>query len=262
MPDPAPDQGSPLQGAPRRDDAARDAPPRLSIIIPVLNEAAALPATLAALCPLPGLEVIVVDGGSDDATVALAARAGARVLHAARGRGTQLHAGALAARGPVLWFLHADTQPRCAAAAAAAIAAALQAPTTVGGYFRLRFRPHRDGRRLAPRFLTGLYPRLRWLGLVYGDSGIFLRRSTYHQMGGFAPLPLFEDLDLLRRLRRCGHVARLAESLQTSSRRFEAGFPRTFGRWTLLQCLFWLGVSPHRLARHYPTTPRPVESGK
>jgi len=244
MPDPLPDGRAP-------DFDELDAPPRLSVIIPVLNEATALPATLAALRPLSGLEVIVVDGGSDDATVALAASAGARVLHAARGRGTQLHAGALAARGPVLWFLHADTQPCCAASATAAITAALLAPSTVGGYFRLRFRPHRDGRRLAPRFLTWLYPRLRWLGLVYGDSGIFLRRSTYHELGGFAPLPLFEDLDLLRRLRRRGQVARLSETLETSSRRFDAGFPRTFLRWTLLQCLFWLGAPPHRLASHY-----------
>ncbi|MHB8735491.1 MAG: TIGR04283 family arsenosugar biosynthesis glycosyltransferase [Terriglobales bacterium] len=230
-------------------------PPRFSVIIPVLNESQALPATLDALRRVPELEIIVVDGGSSDATLAIARSLGACVLAAARGRGGQLHAGAMAAHGDVLWFLHADTRPQDAPGAIVAMTLALNDPAVVGGYFRLSFSPHADGRRAAPRLLTWIYPRLRWLGLWYGDSGMFLRRTTYRSAGGFAPYPLFEDLDLMRRLRRRGRIVLVSETLQTSSRRFaNRGFPLTFAHWTLLQCLFWLGVSPIRLARHY----RPV----
>ena len=219
----------------------------LSIIIPALNEARDIGATLEAAARVRGLtEVIVVDGGSADATAGVARACGARVVAAARGRGAQMHAGALAARGDVLWFLHADTL--APADAAGRIARALEDARAVGGNFRIRF----DGAGGAARFLTWLYPRLRLLGLAYGDSGFFVRRAAYERAGGFKPFPIFEDLDLLRALRRQGRFVQADSCVVTSSRRFEGrSFALTFARWSLLQTLYWLGVSPHALARLY-----------
>jgi GT2 family glycosyltransferase len=118
----------------------------------------------------------------------------------------------------------------------------------VGGNFRLRF----DGAKRAARFLTWLYPQLRKLGLAYGDSGIFVRAAAYREIGGFKPFPIFEDLDLVRRLKRVGRVAHLPATVVTSSRRFEGrSFPLTFTRWAILQVLYWLGVHPRTLARLY-----------
>lgn len=226
----------------------------ISIIIPALNEAGAIGATLDAAARVKGdVEVIVVDGGSADGTAEVARARGARVVTSARGRGAQMHAGALAARGEVLWFLHADTL--APADAAECIERALRDPRAVGGNFRIRF----DGERRAARFLTWLYPRLRLLGLTYGDSGIFVRRAAYERTGGFKPFPVFEDLDLLRALWRQGRFVQAEGFVVTSSRRFEGrSFALTFARWALLQSLYWLGVSPHTLARLYA----PVRGGR
>src|SRR5215207_2619593 len=220
---------------------------KLSIIIPALDEARDIGAALEAAARVKGVaEVIVVDGGSADGTAEVARARGARVVTSARGRGAQMHAGALAARGEVLWFLHADTL--APADAAECIDAALRDPRAVGGNFRIRF----DGTRRAARFLTWLYPRLRLLGLAYGDSGFFVRRAAYERAGGFKPFPIFEDLDLLRALWRQGRFAEAEACVVTSSRRFEGrSFALTFARWSLLQTLYWLGASPHTLARLY-----------
>lgn len=219
----------------------------ISIIIPALNEAQAIGATLEAAARVKGeVEVIVVDGGSADGTAEAARARGTRVITSARGRGAQMHAGALAARGEVLWFLHADTL--VPADAAECINAALLTPGAVGGNFRVRF----DGSSSSARFLTWLYPRLRLLGLAYGDSGFFVRRAAYERAGGFKPFPVFEDLDLLRALWRQGRFVQADACVITSSRRFEGrSFALTFARWSLLQGLYWLGVSPHTLARLY-----------
>jgi rSAM/selenodomain-associated transferase 2 len=222
-------------------------PPVLSVIIPTLNEARCIEATLDAVARLRGrVEVIVVDGGSSDGTADLVRRREMGLIEAERGRGSQLHAGACAAGGEVLWFLHADTLPP--EDAAECIAAALVDPAVVGGHFAIRF----DGRRAAARVLTWIYPRLRWLGLCYGDSGIFVRREAYQRAGGFRPYPIFEDLDLLRRLGRLGRLARLPAAVVTSSRRFEGrSFTLTFAWWTVLQVLYWAGVPPRMLGRMY-----------
>ena len=221
--------------------------PKLSVIIPALDEARSIGAALDALARVGGgVEVIVVDGGSADATAEVALARGARVVRAERGRGAQMHAGALASRGEVLWFLHADTL--APADAAERIFEALEDPRAVGGNFRVRF----DGGRAAARFLTWLYPRLRLLGLAYGDSGFFVRRAAYERAGGFKPFPIFEDLELLRALWKQGRFVQADASVVTSSRRFEGrSFALTFARWSLLQGLYWLGVSPHALARLY-----------
>ena len=222
-------------------------PPALSVVIPTLNEAHSIGRTLDALAGAArGAEVIVVDGGSADGTVEIAQGRGALVITSERGRGAQMRAGACAARGHVLWFVHADTRP--GSGCARQIEEALRDPWVVAGNFDVLF----DGRGRAARFLTWLYPRLRLFGLCYGDSAIFVRREVYERIGGFRAFPVFEDLDLVRRLRRTGRVAHLPEKVTTSSRRFEGrSFAVTFARWSLLQLLYWLGVRPRTLGRLY-----------
>ncbi len=219
----------------------------ISIIVPALNEEAAIGATLRSLCALPGdKEIIVSDGGSTDRTIALAQEAGARVVRAPGGRGSQMHAGAEVAMGDILWFVHADTIPP--PHALTDLQAALAHQNVAGGNFGLVF----DGSSRAARQLTAIYPILRRLNLCYGDSGIFLRRNTYEEIGGFRPLALFEDLDLLRRLRPRGKFVHLPCRIVTSSRRFEnKNFFLVWLHWTGLQVLYWCGVDPNWLARSY-----------
>ncbi len=219
----------------------------LSVIIPTFNEAHSIGETLKRVAALRGdVEVILVDGGSVDGTVEVARRRGVKVMTAAPGRGSQMHAGASVARGSALLFLHVDTHP--APDAGERAMEALREPETVSGNFSVRF----DGDGRAARFLTWLYPQLRKLGLCYGDSAIFVRREAYDEIGGFRPHPIFEDLDLVRRLRRRGRVVHLPAIVVTSSRRFEdRRFSLTFARWASLQVLYWLGVPPRALNRLY-----------
>ncbi|MFL6449562.1 MAG: TIGR04283 family arsenosugar biosynthesis glycosyltransferase [Bryobacteraceae bacterium] len=219
----------------------------VSIIVPTLNEASEIRDTLRALQALGGeKEILVVDGGSEDDTVSIASAAGAFVVQTARGRGLQQHAGALAARGEVLWFVHADTVPP--PAAISDINVALRDRSVVAGNFGLIF----DGPSRASRQMTAIYPTLRWLNLCYGDSGIFVRRTIYEGVGGFQPFAVFEDLDLLRRLRKAGRFVHLKTRIVTSSRRFEGrNFAAMWLHWTALQLLYWAGVHPNRLASWY-----------
>ncbi|MFL6417493.1 MAG: TIGR04283 family arsenosugar biosynthesis glycosyltransferase [Bryobacteraceae bacterium] len=219
----------------------------VSIIVPTLNESAQIEDTLRALQALQGeTEILVADGGSEDETVSIAIAAGAIVIQSARGRGMQQHAGALAARGDVLWFVHADTIPP--PAAISDINGALRDSSVVAGNFGLTF----DGSSRAARHMTAIYPTLRWLNLCYGDSGIFVRRSVYESVGGFRPFAVFEDLDLLRRLRKAGRFVHLKTRIVTSSRRFEGrNFAGMWLHWTALQLLYWAGVPPNTLANWY-----------
>ena len=219
----------------------------VSIIVPALNEALQIRNTLRVLQALEGeKEILVVDGGSEDETAAIAQAAGAIVLQSPRGRGVQQHAGALQACGTTLWFVHADTTPP--SHALTEIVAALDDPTVAGGNFGLTF----DGTSRAARQLTAIYPVLRWLNLCYGDSGIFIRKTVYDAIGGFRYFALFEDLDLLKRLRRAGRFVHLKTHIITSSRRFEKkNFALMWAHWTILQILYWGGVSPNLLARWY-----------
>ena len=221
---------------------------RVSIIIPTLNEETHIVENIRSLQRLSGeKEIIVVDGGSADRTVPLALVQGVRVVTAPQGRGPQMHIGALEATGDVLWFIHADTTPP--PPALEHIRESLELKSTVGGNFSLLF----DGPSRAARQLTAIYPLLRFFGLCYGDSGIFVRRDVYHQIGGFHSLPVFEDLDLLRRLRRVGRFVHLNCQIVTSSRRFEhRNFALVWLHWTTLQLLYWCGVSPSVLSRWYP----------
>lgn len=223
----------------------------VSIIIPTLNEAASIKLTLEAVKSFgASAEIIVVDGGSTDETVSIVESYKIRVLRSARGRGTQMHAGAKESSGEILWFLHADTI--APPAAIEEITGALRDSSVVGGNFTICF----DGERHAARFLTRLYPQLKRIGLCYGDSAFFVRRAVYERIGGFAPFPLFEDLDFYRRMCRAGRTANLSARVTTSSRRFEnRSFVLTFARWSILQIFYWLGVSPHRLVKSYYPQP-------
>jgi rSAM/selenodomain-associated transferase 2 len=224
--------------------------PEISIIIPALDEADSIRETLEALQPFDNTEIILVDGGSSDATIPIAETYGVKILHAPRGRGAQLQFGAANSNGGILWFLHADTI--APPDSVEQIKQALGDPRAAGGNFTIRF----DGERLAAKFLTRLYPNLRKLGLIYGDSAIFARREIYQKMGGFKAFPIFEDLDFIERLKKEGAVVTLPAIVTTSSRRFEnKSFLLTFLRWTILQILYWLGVSPDKLLKiYFPAT--------
>jgi len=221
----------------------------ISIVIPTLNEAGRLPQLLARLAaePVPR-EVIVVDGGSHDATVFLARAAGARVLRASPGRGQQLAVGAAAAGGDALLFLHADSRFPPGGLAQIETALALD-PDCPGGNFRLLF----DGDTPFSRWLTGFYARIRALGLYYGDSGVFVRRRVYDEIGGIRPIEVMEDYDFTRRLERAGRTCCIDDPpLVTSSRRFEGRRPFAIVLgWLEIHALYHLGVSPGLLARRY-----------
>jgi len=223
----------------------------ISVIVPTLNEAAALPKLLRALAAQDEAhEIIVADGGSADGTIALAAAAGARVVAAPRGRGAQLAAGATAARGEILWFVHADTAVPYTAMRA--LKHALDRAGVVGGNFRLLF----DGGTRFARFMAAFYAAIRHLGLFYGDSGIFVRRDIYEAAGGIRPLALMEDYDFVRRMKRAGRIMCIRfPPLVTSSRRFAGRNPAAIvSGWLAIHALFALGVRSEVLARVYRST--------
>jgi rSAM/selenodomain-associated transferase 2 len=224
----------------------------ISVIIPALNEASDIAATLRAIFALdPTLEVIVADGGSDDGTADVASLQGARVVQSRQGRGLQLARGAEEARGEVLWFVHADTLVH--PSALEDIRASLRHPGVAGGNFRLRFAGQSLGARLLNR-MQGLRTILGW---DYGDNTIFVRRGVYWKVGGFQSYPLFEDADLVKRIRRAGRFATLPGPVTSSSRRFDKGrFFSTAMLWIVLQTLYWIGVPPRVLARLYPPVRR------
>ncbi len=229
---------------------------KISVIIPVLNESADLGKTLDALrLADPKVEIIVADGGSNDGTLAIAERYGVVIVDSPRGRGGQLGAGALKATGGILWFLHADSIP--SPNALQEIEKAMEGPNIIGGNLAIRF----AGDSHPARFMTWFYPHLRKIGLRYGDSGIFVRRGVYERVGGFKPLPLFEDVDLISRIRKEGNLATLDVEIVTSSRRFDGrSFTPVFLRWVVFQCLYWFGVSPYWLASLY--YPEVIKKGR
>jgi rSAM/selenodomain-associated transferase 2 len=220
---------------------------RASVIVPVLDEEGALPGLLGHLAALPGdWEVIVADGGSRDATRAIAAARGARVIDAPRGRAAQQNVGAAAASGDVLLFLHADS--RLPPSAHASLTAALRDPAVAGGNFHLRF----DGGDRFSRVLGAWYGVQRRLGVWYGDSTIWARPDVFAALGGFPPLPIMEDYALVRALRGAGRTPCLPGPATTSGRRWRAlGIPRTVASWVVIRWLFLAGVPADRLAALY-----------
>jgi rSAM/selenodomain-associated transferase 2 len=228
--------------------AARRAP-AFSVIIPTLNEAAELSATLDSVRDAlgPDAEIIVVDGGSSDGTVDRA-RGKARVIGSAPGRGRQLNAGLDAAGGDILLFLHADTWLR--QGAAAAILKALEHPEVSGGCFRIALRGPTAHHAFARILARAINWRSRWLTSATGDQAIFARRSACKRVGGFREEELFEDVIFYRRLRRLGRVAVIGPPVLTSDRRWRRlGYPRTVFTHLVLRLLFLLRVPPAQLAR-------------
>lgn len=238
---PAPHGVESLAAAP-----ARDGLDRTTVIVPVLDAERILPATLSGLWPTA--EVIVVDGGSADRSADLARVHGATVVRAPAGRGRQLRLGAERAATPWLLFLHADTCLDAAAWSAIADYVARPDAAERAGVFRLRF----DDDAWQARVLEfGVRLRVSALALPYGDQGLLIHRSLYDRIGGYAPLPLMEDVDLVRRLGR-SRLRRLAGSAATSAERWRR---RGWLRQSLLNlrclALFLLGASPERVARLY-----------
>ena len=218
--------------------------PRLSVIVPVLNEAADIREALSALAPLRarGHEVIVVDGGSDDGSASLAAPACDRLLDSGRGRALQMNAGARAAKGDALVFLHADT--RLPERADELILAALARASW--GRFDVRIASRRP---LLVLVGCAMNLRSRLTGIATGDQAIFVRRDAFP---GFPDIPLMEDIALSRLLKRRGPPACLRARVTTSARRWEArGVLRTIFLMWRLRLLYALGATPQRLARDY-----------
>jgi rSAM/selenodomain-associated transferase 2 len=215
-----------------------------SVIIPAFNEERTIAGAIESARPLDA-EVIVVDGGSTDATVDIALRAGATVIGSARGRGVQLAAGAKAAHGEWLLFLHADS--RLGDGAARALRGALADPSFHAGTFRLRL----DGPHPLYR-LYSWFTRFDSIWTSFGDQGIVIRRDLYEAIGGFPHWPLLEDVRLLQRARTATKIRSLPAEISTSARRFQRnGIVRQQLRNVCILIRYLLGTSPDRLARAY-----------
>jgi rSAM/selenodomain-associated transferase 2 len=227
---------------------------RLSVIVPVLNEANGIAAALAALAPLRerGAEMIVADGGSQDDTVALATPLADRVIAAPRGRAAQMNAGAAVATGDVLLFLHGDTQ--LPPDADRLITQGLEQSNRVWGRFDVRI----DGTRfLLPVIAAMMNARSKLTGIATGDQAMFVSREAFQSVGGFPDLPLMEDIALSKRLKRLGPPLCLRERVATSGRRWERhGVTRTIMLMWRLRLAYWLGADPAELARQYGYRPR------
>ena len=233
----------------------------ISVIIPTLNEEQALPETLRHTLTLGFEEILVVDGGSQDRTMAHATRlqsqrgqsgAGSSaprlvLLPSEAGRATQMNYGAAVCTGDILLFLHADTH--LPANASILIRNALSHRHLVGGRFDVQFERDHGIRWLISRLMN---LRSRWSGIATGDQAIFVRRSAFESLGGFADVPLMEDIDFSRRLKHLGALVSIRTKLTTSFRRWEACGPlRTIFMMWGLRFLYWMGVPPDTLNRHY-----------
>ena len=225
--------------------------PQLSVIIPVLNEAGCISTLCVALQAMRrrGHEVILVDGGSHDQTVALAAPFVDKVLYADAGRARQMQAGAASANGSILWFLHADTSvpENCDQL----IIQALEHERSGWGRFDVSLS---DRHIVLTTVAHMMNLRSRLTGIATGDQGIFVHRSLFEQVGGMPLLPLMEDIALSRSLKAQAPPACIRQPLVTSARRWrQHGITRTIVTMWVLRAAYFLGVSPRHLARFYAT---------
>lgn len=224
----------------------------VSIVIPTLNVAERLRCCLPPLAEFRALdlirEVVLVDGGSSDATAAIAEAAGARLVVSERGRGVQLAAGAEAARGDWLLFLHADTVLAVDWADAVRTFIANPENARRAGYFRLRLD---DGRMGARRIAWLANMRSRLFGLPYGDQGLLIARAFYREIGGFGPLPVMEDVDLVRRIGRRRLVMLDAEATTSAARYRRGGFWLRPLRNQFCLLLWFVGIPARTIARLY-----------
>ncbi|MER3423397.1 MAG: glycosyl transferase [Nitrospiraceae bacterium] len=240
---------------------------RISIVIPTLNEESILLHTLTQTASLSFDELIIADGGSQDRTREIVTsfsseivvpggrsrtsnlepRTSLTLLTSSPGRARQMNAGAAASYGDVILFLHADTQ--LPPDARQAIEKALEDPECVGGRFDVRFAPNTGWGRLISRMMN---LRSRWTGIATGDQAIFVRRSVFNQLGGFPDIPIMEDIEFSRRLRRAGRIAALHSIVTTSYRRWNTCGPiRTILLMWSLRSMYWIGINPRHLKHFY-----------
>lgn len=223
----------------------------LSIIIPTYCEESGLRDflnhVLQAVAPIPGVEIIVVDGGSADQTVNAARSLGVCVYHSPRGRAQQMNLGAARAHGSYLLFLHGDTRlPENFAA----LWEFTQAQGAIWGFFPVRLSGAHWSFRLLERAISW---RSRLTRVATGEQGIFVHRNAWRLLGGYRPLALMEDVDLSRRLRELALPSVMTCAVETSSRRWqEQGIVRTLLMSLCLRTGFWLGVDARHLTRFYP----------
>jgi rSAM/selenodomain-associated transferase 2 len=219
----------------------------LSVIVPTLNEERAITETLRRARAAGVREIIVVDGGSVDGTRALAHELADLVLSAPRGRAAQMNAGAARASGDILLFLHADTL--VPDGFAQAIGVACREPGVIGGRFDVTLTSSSPLLRLTGELMNW---RSRLSRIATGDQGIFVRRDVFEQLGGYADIPLMEDIDLSRRMKRAGRIACLHQRVTASARRWQTqGVVRTILLMWSFRALYFFGVSPSRLRRLY-----------
>jgi rSAM/selenodomain-associated transferase 2 len=222
----------------------------ISIVMPVLNEATNIAATVGALPRSQPHELVIVDGGSSDRTVEICKQLGATVLVASRGRARQMNLGARRAAGDVLLFLHADT--RLPDSAFQDIHRALSDPQCVGGRFDVQL----DGAHWMLGVIGAMISlRSRLSRVATGDQAIFVRREIFAEIGGYPDIPLMEDVAFSQALKRKGRVACLRSRVITSARRWEQdGLWRTIFKMWALKSLYLAGISPLRLRRYYGDT--------
>ncbi|HEY9801240.1 MAG TPA: TIGR04283 family arsenosugar biosynthesis glycosyltransferase [Leptolyngbyaceae cyanobacterium] len=220
---------------------------KISIIIPALNEAGNIKQTIATTQPSQNVEVIVVDGGSQDDTVAIAQSLGVKVISSSPGRAVQMNAGVGLATGEILLFLHADTQ--LPIGFDEMILAALQQPGVIAGAFALRINAEGASLRLVEK---GVYWRSRFLQMPYGDQAIFMTKAIFQQVGGFPELPIMEDFELMRRLKRMGKIIILSVPVITSARRWlQKGVFKTTMINQVVIIAYLLGITPAQLRIWY-----------
>ncbi|MDM9382918.1 TIGR04283 family arsenosugar biosynthesis glycosyltransferase [Chlorogloeopsis sp. ULAP01] len=220
---------------------------KISIIIPALNEAENIKATLASTQPSTGVEVILVDGGSKDDTVEIAKSWGATVITSNLGRACQMNTGASVASGEILLFLHADT--RLPSDFDVMLRKALEKPGVVAGAFALRIDAELASLRLVE---WGVNVRSRFWQMPYGDQAIFLTKEIFDIMDGFPELAIMEDFELMRRLRKLGKITFIAVPVITSARRWlQKGVWQTTLMNQIVIIAYFLGVSPERIRHWY-----------
>ncbi|BDI14859.1 glycosyl transferase family 2 [Nostoc cf. commune SO-36] len=221
---------------------------RISIIIPAINEAVNIKEAIATTQPSTNIEVMVVDSGSNDGTVEIAKSLGVKVISSfPPGRAVQMNAGVLAASGDILLFLHADT--RLPTGFDEMIRTALQQPGAVAGAFKLQI----DASLLSLRWVEwGVNVRSHIYQMPYGDQGIFLTKEVFQQIGNFPELPIMEDFELMRRLKRVGRIVIIPTPVVTSARRWlQKGVFKTTLLNQIVIIAYLIGVSPERVRRWY-----------